>query len=155
MYYVFALHVRGIVGFEVSYLSHTWPVTLMCGSSLRCIEPAAVCRDPSLNRSLWSSRTPHPAGCSPLTTGTDTHTNQGWMNLTCWLTLSLHSDTHYTDDWLMMKMVLVMMRWWWCMSIYTLDGGLMGLTGTHSSPAAGCTPVCPWGTWSGPCCRRL
>lgn len=32
------------------------------------------------------------------------------------------------------------------------DGGLTGFT--HSSPAAECTPVCPWDTWSGPCYRR-
>ena len=56
------------------------------------------------------------------------------------------------------------LHWWWnddgddemmvmVTSSYTRDGWL-GFTGTHSSPAARCTPVCPWGTWSGPCYRR-
>lgn len=48
------------------YLSHTQPRTLWCGSSPRCTEPAAVCLNLSLNHCLWSSRTPRPAGCSPL-----------------------------------------------------------------------------------------
>lgn len=65
---------RGILGAEVSYLSHTQPLTLRCSSSLHCTGPTAVCLDLSLSHSLWSSRTPRPAGCSPLITHTFTIT---------------------------------------------------------------------------------
>lgn len=50
------------------YLFRTRPLTLMYSSSPRCTEPAAGCPNPSLNHSLWSSRTQHPVCYSPLTT---------------------------------------------------------------------------------------
>lgn len=56
------------------YLSHTQPLTQWCGSSPHCTEPASACPDLWLSHSLWSSRTPHPAGCSPL----NTHVNEGF-----------------------------------------------------------------------------
>lgn len=65
------LHVWGIQGI---YLSHTQPLTQRCGSSPHCTEPASACPALLLNHSLWSSRTPHPAGCSPL----NTHVRKGF-----------------------------------------------------------------------------
>ena len=96
----------GILGVEVSHLSRTQPLTLLCSRSPHCTEPAAACRDPSLSRSLWSSRTPHPAGCSPLTTHTHTHTgliiNHQWI----WLVKdNFISPFRYSLHW--------WWKWWW------------------------------------------
>lgn len=140
---------------EWSYLSHTLPLTLSCGSSPHCTEPAAAYPDPSLNHYLWSSRTPHPAGCSPLT-HTHTHKRLTFELSDLWSVMPiLQYDTHDTDaengggggegnDDEMMVIYIHLYKWWM----------VFALTGTHSSPAAACTPVCPWGIWSGPCCRQ-
>lgn len=126
------------------YLSRTQPLSQWCGSSPHCTEPASACPDLWLSHSLWSSRRPHPAGCSPLNTHANKRFYQHWRP---------DCSHHPTSQILTTRVMGMMMRMMEMVAV-NVHRHKWWAPGTHSSPAAACKLVCPWGTWSGPCCRQ-